>query len=312
MSLVSIIVPVYNAEKFINDCVDSILAQSFTDFEVLLINDGSSDKSLEICNEYALRDRRVIVLSQENRGVSSVRNLGIKNAKGTLICFVDSDDLVSEQMLESLVAKQIQTDSDLVYCGFKKFRNEDNFVEEILPIAFSGEGFNLITKLNQNRKTLNLWCCLVKREIVFENSVFFFEGCRYGEDQEFIFKVLSHCDKVTSVNYPFYGYRLNDRGAILTKSLKHFDFPMAMVRSRDYMASRCSKSVLKSFDQYKIPDSIRYAIRFSVIKSINNNEIVNYIRKIGFRDRRNTLILYIPVFNISPYLYYQRLKSFLT
>ena len=97
MSKISIIVPVYNTEKYLRCCIDSILVQTFADFELLLINDGSTDSSGTICEEYALEDRRVRVFHKENGGVSSARNVGLDNARGEWITFVDSDDYIEEK-----------------------------------------------------------------------------------------------------------------------------------------------------------------------------------------------------------------------
>ena len=100
---VSIIVPVYNVEKYLHRCVDSILLQTFTDFELLLIDDGSTDKSVGICDKYALKDRRIRVFHKKNGGVSSARNLGIKKSNGVYILFVDSDDYLSPSHLNNYI-----------------------------------------------------------------------------------------------------------------------------------------------------------------------------------------------------------------
>lgn len=113
---VSVIVPVYNVEKYLHRCIDSILTQTFTDFEVLLINDGSKDRSGEICDEYAKKDSRVKVFHKENGGVSSARNVGLDNARGDLICFCDSDDFVTKDWL-ALFVKNIDG-YDAVITGF--------------------------------------------------------------------------------------------------------------------------------------------------------------------------------------------------
>lgn len=100
--LISIIIPVYKAEKYLHCCVDSVLAQSFTNFELILIDDGSPDNSGTICDEYAKQDRRIKVFHQENQGVSAARNLGIEQAKGEWIAFIDSDDWVENTMYEEM------------------------------------------------------------------------------------------------------------------------------------------------------------------------------------------------------------------
>ena len=117
--VVSIIVPVYNTEKFLHRCIDSILTQTYTDFELLLIDDGSKDSSGTICDEYAAKDVRVRVFHKENGGVSSARNMGLDNARGEWITFVDSDDWIDDNYLEALYGACIVSGSDIVFCGFR-------------------------------------------------------------------------------------------------------------------------------------------------------------------------------------------------
>ena len=119
---ISVIVPVYNAEKYLHRCIDSILNQTFPDFELLLIDDGSKDQSGEICDEYAKKDSRVKVFHKENGGVSSARNVGIDNAVGEYICFCDSDDWVEKTWLLSFFERMC--DNDMLITSFNIYENE--------------------------------------------------------------------------------------------------------------------------------------------------------------------------------------------
>ena len=113
---ISVIAPVYNTEKYLPRCIDSILAQTFTDFELLLIDDGSKDNSGAVCDEYASKDERVRVFHKENGGVSSARNVGLDNAKGEWITFVDSDDWIAETMYQEMYELATLENADIVYC----------------------------------------------------------------------------------------------------------------------------------------------------------------------------------------------------
>src|SRR5699024_1725724 len=117
--LVSIVVPIFNSEKYLDETISSILSQTYKNIELILVNDGSTDRSLEICTNYEKTDERVFVVNQTNQGVSAARNKGIVYAKGEYIQFVDSDDIVDPRMTEKLVNK-ILKDSDLVICGYTK------------------------------------------------------------------------------------------------------------------------------------------------------------------------------------------------
>lgn len=116
---VSIIVPVYKAEPYIRKCIDSILSQTFTNFELLLIDDGSPDNCGKICDEYAELDARVHVFHKENCGVSAARNLGLDHAKGDYVCFIDSDDWIDPDMLETLIGWEQKKQTDLLFFGLK-------------------------------------------------------------------------------------------------------------------------------------------------------------------------------------------------
>lgn len=116
--LLSVVVPVYNAEKYLSNMVDSILDQDFEDFELFLINDGSTDKSLEICNNYLNIDKRVVVIDKKNEGPSATRNLGIEKSNGKYLLFLDSDDIIENNMFKNMIEAAEKNDCDLVICGF--------------------------------------------------------------------------------------------------------------------------------------------------------------------------------------------------
>lgn len=117
---ISCIVPVYNVEKYLRRCVDSILNQTFTDFELILVDDGSPDNSPAICYEYAVKDSRIKVIHKVNGGVSSARNVGLDVAKGEWICFVDSDDLIEADYMQKMYEAAINNNSDFIMCGIQQ------------------------------------------------------------------------------------------------------------------------------------------------------------------------------------------------
>ena len=123
----SVIVPVYNAEKTLRRCLDSILRQTFSDYEVILVDDGSKDSSLDICKSYCAKDKRFSVLHQENSGVSKARNRGLDSAKGNYICFVDSDDTITSDYLEQVNNAATAQKTDAIFIGY---REVDGFGDE--------------------------------------------------------------------------------------------------------------------------------------------------------------------------------------
>lgn len=146
MKLLSVIVPVYNVESYINRCIDSILSQSFTDFELILVDDGSTDSSGRICDEYSFKDERINVIHKLNGGQSSARNDGINIARGKYLSFIDADDYVAPAMLETLYELIIKYDADISECGYiSVFKNEEVICEFGEGIEF-GEGSFLLEK----------------------------------------------------------------------------------------------------------------------------------------------------------------------
>lgn len=127
--LISVIVPVYNVERYLRRCVDSILHQTYRNLEVLLVDDGSTDASGAICDEYAAQEERVTAVHQKNGGLSAARNTGLERAQGTYLCFVDSDDFLDSRMLETLCRDLQEQDADVAVVGFRMFERE----EELAP-----------------------------------------------------------------------------------------------------------------------------------------------------------------------------------
>ena len=134
MAAISIIVPVFNTEKYISRCIDSILAQTYADYELIIVDDGSFDRSGEKCDQYARKDSRIRVIHQSNGGLSDARNRGLDAATGSYVLFVDSDDYILPQMLQTMLSKSIEYDADVVICGFLHIQKDDKPVEETCQI----------------------------------------------------------------------------------------------------------------------------------------------------------------------------------
>ena len=202
--MISIVIPIYNTEKHLHSCVDSILAQTFLDFELILINDGSKDASGKICDEYAQKDARIRVFHKENGGVASARNLGIENAIGEWITFVDSDDFMPLDALQYLSENNCE---DLIVGGYKNHCSGELIVptneKEIIDI-FSFKEF-----LSQNLNTTLFrtpWCKLFKRDIIDRGNLRFDELLVFGEDTVFVTTYLLYCKSIRIVNKYCYNY----------------------------------------------------------------------------------------------------------
>ena len=206
----SIIVPVYNAERYLCQCLDSILNQSFKDFELLLIDDGSTDKSGAICDEYARKEERVRVFHQQNQGVSVARNVGLKNAQGEWIYFPDSDDIIVENAFEIMI-KKIAEDIDYVICGYEVY-DEDGSCTYSIPerkesVITKDEALMEMFDSTDYRYNGYLWNKLFKASIIKENNLSFVRGIKFNEDRLFNVSYLCHIKgKVAYTTTPIYKY----------------------------------------------------------------------------------------------------------
>ncbi|MEI6578081.1 MAG: glycosyltransferase [Eubacteriales bacterium] len=217
---VSVIVPVYNTEKYLRECIESIIAQTFFDcMEVILVDDGSQDNSPEICDEYSNKYKNIMVIHQENAGVSAARNMGIDTASGKYIGFVDSDDYIFSDMYEQLLESAKTENLDMSFCGFvfcypetemdmlypfskNKVLDDKTIKSDIYSFMLKSETFNS--------------CCnkLFKRAVVEANQMNFEVGRTIGEDRLFTIQFLAKCSTVCYVPYAGYYYRLVDTSVI--------------------------------------------------------------------------------------------------
>ena len=205
---ISIIVPVYKVERYLPHCIDSILAQTFTDFELLLIDDGSPDNSGKICDEYAAKDTRIRVFHKDNGGVSSARNFGLDNANGEWIAFCDGDDWVDNTWLEDYMV----VDAELIVQGFKATNwdkaNPDTEISIIMqPCTYTKINFNdFYIHLAQTGNTGYLWCRLFKHALIRKYNIRFNVNYIVREDEEFINHYIlysSHISTIAATNYHY-------------------------------------------------------------------------------------------------------------
>lgn len=221
MSTLSIIVPIYNAEKYLSDCIDSILSQTFTDFELILVDDGSLDSSPEICDNYAKKDKRIIVIHKENNGASSARNTGLDwffaNSDSKYIGFVDSDDMIHPQMYEFLLRAITETNSQIAICDVTEQLTEEFYKEKT---------FELIPDTEKNSGMFNHWNRLAVWDRLWQREIFKeirFPLGKICEDRA-IFVPLHYNKKMVRVCADLYYYRTVEMSVSRDKfSLKNLD-----------------------------------------------------------------------------------------
>lgn len=210
--LISVIVPVYNVEKYINRCIDSIINQTYKNLEIILVDDGSQDSSGQICDDYSKKDSRIKVIHKENNGVSSARNTGLDNVTGEWIAFIDADDWIEKNYCEMLINEK-QKDIDIIGCGYKRVNgnsvkriNYDNktimfdnieFINKLLNVQ-NGYGF-VHTKL-------------YRRSLI--GNIRFDVKLRVAEDALFNIQIASNTNKIKIINHDLYDYRINTNSAV--------------------------------------------------------------------------------------------------
>ena len=197
--LISIIVPIYNVEKYIYQCVDSILAQTYTNLEIILVDDGSPDNCPKICDDYAMHDARVKVIHKKNGGVSSARNKGIDLSSGELLTFLDADDQLPIDACEQMLEKLLQYNADIVAGKVEKdvfrWKYHDDF------FIWKGEE-GLKNSLLDNPFTYSAWGKIYKKEFV--NEIRFREDIKINEDSLFVFEVLCKKPIFVGINKEVY------------------------------------------------------------------------------------------------------------
>lgn len=220
---VSIIVPIYKSEKNIRRCIESIINQTYSNIEIILVDDGSPDKSIDICKEYSSRDTRIKVIQKQNGGVSSARNIGIKNAKGDLICFVDSDDEIDCSMIKYFIEKYNEGLYDFIFSNYTSIVSKGSEVEthNLLVKEFNGEitdFLNVFEEYSVNNNLLNTpWGKLYRRDIIEKNKIKFPEDISVGEDKIFVLHYLNYCKKISCIPKCLYKYYVYSKSTLSSK-----------------------------------------------------------------------------------------------
>lgn len=210
---VSVIVPVYNVEKYLKKCVNSIIKQTYKNLEIILVDDGSPDRSGALCDHLATKDSRIRVIHQANGGVSSARNAGIEAATGEYICFVDSDDWLSEHAIE-ILARRMKGDSSDLCIGavtLVGIRGSSSLCKISNTIISQSDIQSL---LEYDALVRAPWSKLFKADIIRQNSLRFPQGVAYGEDAIFVWQYLSYCNRISTSDVQTYYYsQLNAQNA---------------------------------------------------------------------------------------------------
>ena len=291
--LISIIVPIFNTEKHLHQCLDSILSQSYENFECLLINDGSTDASASICREYIAKDARFRYFEKENGGVSSARNLGIERSGGAYITFIDSDDWVEFDYLEVLYSAIIQETADISVSSYRTYEMSKNIWlfhafkrVEHQKVFSRQELLNQLMFLDSLDSSYRFASCKLVRKSVL-TGIWFNESTHLGEDMEFWFKLYLIAEKSVFSNRDTYVYRrdLNDSRYATLKHIKsdvqqRLNF-ISFLRARGMDTDNFVNALLNTLYEMKMELEL---------DQLEHREVMRYIEEV-------MLLLYV---NINP------------
>jgi glycosyltransferase involved in cell wall biosynthesis len=291
MSRISIIVPVYNAKKTINRCIESLRNQTFDDIEIILVNDGSKDNSRIICDKYAAEDNRIVVIHKVNQGVSKARNTGIERATSEYIMFVDSDDYIKSNMCEVLLNSIDNTEYEVAMGGYERDFIFNGDITKTITTIPNIESIKSLSQYRNNWSSLfekalfnAPWGKLYKASCIKNNGILFNESLSCGEDLLFNLQVFSDVYKIAISNEVFYVYECSEKESLTTKfdSEKYINDRFLYNRTLDYlkninMINICKHSValiymrscFRTFEQMFFTNNI-----------LNPKEIKNRVKEI--------------------------------
>lgn len=286
--IVSIIVPIYNAQKYLNRCIESITNQSYKSIDIVLVNDGSSDNSLKICRHYAQQDSRIKLIDIPNGGVSNARNVGIHNCSGEYVQFVDSDDYIEEEMTLSLVKTMEQNNVDFVVCGFITLNGQKS------EKSTTKSKYNILEKKDIADNAIDLFnisffnsSCnkLYKKVLIIKD---FDVDFKIGEDMLFNLAYLENIQKVSVINESYYNYILNDASAThIISEDKIFRQIELHNKVKSWFENNMSEStaIIKHLNQNIVANlmnlvvgycygKIKFAKKIKIVKQVSNEQVM--------------------------------------
>ena len=305
MPKVSIIVPVYNAEKYLQECVNSILNQTLYDLELILVDDGSTDSSPALCDKCAAQDERVKVIHKPNGRAASARNAGLRMASGEYVAFVDSDDWVSPDMYE----KMLQTGADVTLCDYVRFQGESEF-----PFTQKSVSAGFYDKAQMREKiyphlvmdgieypiTISNWAMLISREIIVKNQLSYREDIHVSEDAPFGSEVLYCANSFAYLaGERFYHYRMTNGSVSSTYKPWWWDSSLKINEETENFFSKCEDY---DFTQ-QIKSNMFYLARAEIYYILSNRDLTRQEQneKIKAVMKHPRVVRMMKGFDVSPY-----------
>ncbi len=267
--LITVMIPAYNAQKYIGRCIESLIEQTYKDIEILIVNDGSKDSTKSICEEFSQKDARVRLVNQENGGEGAARNTGLRDARGKYLTFVDADDYVKEDFIERLHTNLVNNEAGLAICGFTELR-EDTVLNETsgdITIMNQEEGMEML--LREDSFKGYVWNKIFDLDIIRQNKLSFDVSLAVWTDVLFVFQYMRHIDKIVFDPTPEYYY------IYLETSVSHGGGNNVIAVEKSYSAIRAKEQMVDY-----IPDTYVNVKRQIAVRFVQSSLAV--IRNIGY------------------------------
>ena len=300
--MISIIIPVYNVENYLRECIDSIVSQSYPHLEIILVDDGSTDNSGLICDEYKTKDSRIVVIHKENGGLSDARNTGMEIAKGDFIGFVDSDDVIHPQMYEFLRAALLDTNADMVTCNHIPFRDgttvRPDSLSERYQLDKTETREDYIHNFLKEDFTHYVWRCLYKKELV--KSIRFQKGKRL-EDIMFCGELSSILSKRAVITDKLYYYRLRSGSIMHANPHIYLEQIDSMLFTLNHFKTHETAGFTKRYAEFVMSHILNHNIRARACNTYNSHVekearriFCQLYREYGSNHKPHHLARYLP------------------
>lgn len=291
----SYIIPVYNVEKYLKECIDSILAQTFDDYEIILVDDESPDGCPEICDDYAARYPDVIkVIHQKNKGLAGARNSGLKQACGEYVYFFDSDDFFAADGIAEIYQRAVELDADIMHSSFITLNESDGSESVIRPVFDIGKVYShaemqkKVCVSTTERSTIFVWRNIYKRKFLQENDIWFDENLRMIEDSPFDTLAFLKAERFAAIDKPIYTYRVRNDSLQRKKYIKDYDRIMEYqwkLRRRYFKENSDNDSLFyKDFAEFILKTNLMILLsniyrgetddKYALLKRLGNSEMI--------------------------------------
>lgn len=285
--LVSVIIPSYNVEQYITYTIESVLNQTYRNFEVIVVDDGSSDRTVDKIIELAKNDSRLKLIVQENKGVSYARNVGIDNSRGEMLAFLDSDDFYEPSFIEKMVKLMLEGKTDIAFCGFRKVTENGKIIFSKVPTSLNKEitdGKTFLFRVFSKRSYFCMNSAVFNRKLIETYGIRFVNGAKNGQDTEFIWKSIFHSERVICTKKILVDYLERPDSNVNNPELSKLHAIGCTLRTLKYLRYHdAEKELIELFENKVVPISFTSKIYFFAYKRMPRETIMKLIKNKNYR-----------------------------